>query len=83
MLIPLFSSNYKLFFISSIVFIFINTIENFIHFTIGRNVDNKNKMLIPKIQIPTKYDLIKIIIVMIIFAFLQGFFTNYINYLFS
>ncbi len=82
MLIPL-SSNYKLFLISSIVFILINSIENIIHFTIGRNVQDKNNLSISTFIKPTKYDIIKIIIVMIIFAFLQGFFTNYINYLFS
>ncbi len=82
MLIPL-SSNYKLFLISSIVFILINSIENIIHFTIGRNVQDKNNLSISTFIKPTKYDITKIIIVMIIFAFLQGFFTNYINYLFS
>ncbi len=82
MLIPL-SANYKLFIISSVVFILINSIENIIHFTIGRNVQDKNNLSISTFIKPTKYDIIKIIIVMIIFAFLQGFFTNYINYLFS
>ncbi len=82
MLIPL-SANYKLFIISSVVFILINSIENIIHFTIGRDVYDKNNLYISKFIKPTKYDIIKIIIVMIIFAFLQGFFTNYINYLFS
>lgn len=77
------TSNYRLFFISIIVFLFINTIENIIHFTIGRNVENKNKLISLNFIPPTKYDIIKIVIVMIIFAFLQGFFTNYVNYLFS
>lgn len=82
MLIP-FTSNYKLFFISSIVFIVINIIENLIHFSIGRDIYDKEKLTNIKLVTPNKYDIIKIIIVMFIFAFLQGFFTNYINYLFS
>lgn len=81
MLIPF--TNFKLFFISSIVFIFINAIENIIHFSIGRDIHDKEKLTNIKFILPNKYDVIKIIIVMIIFALLQGFFTNYINYLFS
>ena len=63
-----------LIFISFCVFIFINLIENLIHYNIGRNHDNE---LI--INSPSKKDWIKIIITMIIFALLQGFLTYYFN----
>jgi hypothetical protein len=65
----------QLIFISFCVFIFINLIENLIHYNIGRN---HNKEL--KINLPSKNDWIKIIITMIIFASLQGFLTYYFNY---
>ena len=62
--------------ISMIVFLFINTIENIIHFSIGRNIDNKNTANI-KIEIPEVYDIIKIIFIMCIFSILQALFTYY------
>jgi hypothetical protein len=66
-----------LIFISFCVFIFINLIENIIHYNIGKHHD-KNL----KIDLPSKKDWIKIIITMIIFAILQGFLTYYFNYIF-
>jgi hypothetical protein len=62
--------------ISMIVFLFINTIENIIHFSIGRNIDNKNTSNI-KLEIPEVYDIIKIIFIMCIFSILQALFTYY------
>jgi hypothetical protein len=62
--------------ISMIVFLFINTIENIIHFSIGRNIDNKNTANI-KIEIPEVYDIIKIIFIMCVFSILQALFTYY------
>lgn len=52
---------------SSIVFIFLNIIENIIHYRIG-----KGGVII---QLPDKKDIPKIILVMIIFALLQGILT--------
>lgn len=62
--------------ISIIVFIFLNIIENIIHFSIGRNIQDKDKSNI-KIEIPEPYDIIKITIIMIIFAILQALFTYF------
>ena len=59
---------------SMVVFFFLNFVENMIHFSIGRNVENKNDGNI-KLKIPGKYDLIKIIIIMIFFSILQGLLT--------
>ena len=67
--------------ISAIVFLFLNTIENIIHFSIGRNIDAKNTANI-KIEIPEIYDIIKIIFIMCVFSILQALFTYYgIKYL--
>jgi hypothetical protein len=58
-----------LFTISFIVFLFLNVIENLIHYNIGIHSDDNNV----KIILPTKRDWMRIIITMFIFAFLQGF----------
>jgi hypothetical protein len=62
-------------FISFCVFIFINLLENLIHYNIGKNKDNNFFF-----NLPTKKDWVKIIITMIIFALLQGLLTYYFNY---
>jgi hypothetical protein len=60
-----------IFIISFLIFIFLNITENFIHYNIGRH----NEDDIVKLILPSKRDWIKIIIVMVVFAFLQGWFT--------
>jgi hypothetical protein len=62
--------------ISMIVFLFINMIENIIHFSIGRNIDAKDTPFI-KIEIPDTYDIIKIIFIMGVFSVLQALLTYY------
>jgi len=62
--------------ISMVVFLILNIIENIIHFSIGRNIEDKNKTNI-KIEIPEPYDILKITIIMIIFAILQALFTYF------
>jgi len=66
-----------LIFISFCVFIFINLIENLIHYNIGRHHD-KNLFF----NFPSYNDWFKIIITMIIFALLQGFLTVFFNFYF-
>lgn len=64
--------------ISMIVFGILNLIENIIHYNIGRaysNNENANNGYV--LNFPTKKDLIKIIIVMIIFGLAQGLITEY------
>jgi hypothetical protein len=58
------------------VFLILNMFENIIHFSIGRNINEKNNVNI-KIELPEYYDIIKIIFIMMIFAFLQAIFTYY------
>ena len=65
----------KLILISFCVYIFVNLFENLIHYNIGK-FSNKETFL----EVPTKNDWVKIIIVMVIFAALQGLLTFYFNH---
>jgi hypothetical protein len=65
-----------LFIISMGIFLILNIFENIIHFSIGRNINEKNNANI-KIELPEYYDIIKITFIMILFAFLQAIFTYY------
>ena len=58
--------------ISFLVFIFLNLIENLIHYNIGIL---RNKKLDNPLVLPTNIDWIRIITIMVIFACLQGFFV--------
>jgi len=60
--------------ISFIVYLFVNLFENLIHYNIGRFSNTETKL-----ELPSKKDFIKIIIVMCIFALLQGVLTFYFN----
>ena len=60
--------------ISFFVYIFVNFFENMIHYNIGRFSNKETKF-----ELPSKKDFIKIVIVMCIFALLQGLLTNYFN----
>jgi len=64
-----------LFIVSFIVFILINTIENILHYSIGRE-SNGEKITLKN---PTKMDWIRIITIMIVFAILQAFLTCLFN----
>jgi len=59
------------------VFLALNMFENIIHFSIGRNIKEKDSSNIGNIEIPEYYDIIKIIVIMMVFAFLQAIFTYY------
>lgn len=63
--------------ISMGVFLVLNMFENIIHFSIGRNIKEKDNANIGNIEIPEYYDIIKIIFIMCVFAFLQAIFTYY------
>jgi hypothetical protein len=64
-----------LFIVSFIVFIILNTIENIIHYSIGRE-SNREKLTLKN---PTKVDWTRIITIMIIFAILQAGLTCVFN----
>ena len=60
--------------ISFFVYIFVNLFENVIHYNIGKFSNKETKF-----ELPSKTDFIKIVVVMFIFALLQGLLTNYFN----
>ena len=60
--------------ISFVVYLFVNFFENLIHYNIGK-FSNKATHF----ELPTKNDLIKIVIVMCTFALLQGILTGFFN----
>jgi len=60
--------------ISFFVYIFVNLFENIIHYNIGRFSNKETKL-----ELPSKKDLIKIVVVMCIFALLQGLLTSYFS----
>lgn len=72
------NKNINLIIISFFVFLFLNLIENLIHYNIGRHTNDKEFIIITN---PSYRDWIKIAIIMIIFGLLQGFLTYYLNYL--
>lgn len=60
--------------ISFFVYLFVNIFENMIHYNIGRSSNKKTNF-----QLPNKKDFIKIVVVMCVFALIQGLLTNYFN----
>ena len=64
-----------IFLISFFIFIALNVIENVIHFNIGHHPEAE----IIKLSSPTTNEWVKIIVVMFIFAFLQGIFTYWLD----
>jgi hypothetical protein len=69
-----YTGQYHIIIASMIAFFLLNFMENIIHFSIGRNIENKNEANI-HIKMPHKYDLVKILIIMLIFTVLQGLLT--------
>ena len=64
-----------LFIVSFIVYIFVNIVENILQYNIGK-FNNQDEYYF---DIPSKKDWIRIIIIMVIFALLQGFLIYYFN----
>ena len=58
--------------ISFFVYIFVNLIENLIHYNIGKFSNKETKF-----DLPSKKDWLKIVVVMCMFALLQGLLTYY------
>lgn len=65
-------NTFHLFIVSFIIFVTLNIIENVVHYNIGKTSNMEFEF-----SNPTVVDWKKIIIVMIIFALLQGIFTMY------
>jgi hypothetical protein len=68
------SASFHIIAISFVVYLFVNFFENLIHYNIGK-FSNKATHF----ELPTKNDLIKIVIVMLAFALLQGILTGFFN----
>jgi hypothetical protein len=60
--------------ISFFVYLFVNLFENLIHYNIGKFSDKETKL-----ELPSKKDFLKIVVVMCVFALLQGLLTSYFN----
>ena len=67
-------SSIHLIIVSFTIYLFVNLFENVIHYNIGKFSDNETQ-----IDIPTRKDWFKIIIVMFIFALIQGILTYVFN----
>lgn len=67
-------SSIHLIIVSFVIYLFVNLFENIIHYNIGKFSDHETK-----IDIPTRKDWFKIIIVMCIFALIQGILTYLFN----
>jgi len=67
-------ANFHIIAISFLVYIFVNMFENMIHYNIGRFSNKETKF-----ELPNQNDFIKIVLVMCVFALLQGLLTNYFN----
>ena len=62
---------HSVFVVSFLVFLVLNLAENVYHYSIGRLSDKKEVAWV----MPTRLDWIRIVVVMVIFGFLQAFFT--------
>ena len=67
-------TNFHLIAISFFVYLFVNLFENLIHYNIGRFSNKETKL-----ELPSQKDWIKIVVVMCIFALIQGLLTFFFN----
>ena len=67
--------SFHIIFMSFFVYLIVNLFENLIHYNIGRFSDKETKF-----NLPSKKDWIKIVLVMCVFALLQGLLTYYFTY---
>lgn len=68
---------FHIFIFSFLTFIVLNVIENVIHYNIGKNHDVSSTSI--EFSYPSSIDWERIIIIMLIFAVLQGGFTTYFS----
>ena len=70
---------------SFLIFIVLNVIENVIHYNIGKfhnsvnDVNGVNYFTGYHFTNPSRNDWVRIIVIMLVFAFLQGAFTSYFS----
>jgi hypothetical protein len=70
-----YKGRWHIFLLSIVIFLVLNTIENLIHYNIGRFSDEDSLRLTN----PTFVDWIRIIVTMVIFALLQGSLTIFFD----
>lgn len=70
------SGTIHIFAYSCIVFIVLNIVENVIHYNIGKFHDHDGRY---RFTNPSYTDWMRIIVIMLIFALLQGMFTSYFS----
>jgi hypothetical protein len=70
-------ASFHLIAISFFVYLFVNLFENLIHYNIGRFSNKETKL-----ELPSENDLIKMLVVMFVFALLQGLLTYFFNNLY-
>jgi hypothetical protein len=68
------SNSHTIFIAGFISFIILNLIENIIYYSIGRSFEKKFSF-----KLPNRNDFIKLFVIMILFAVLQGGLTNLID----
>jgi hypothetical protein len=70
-----------IFLFSFLIFIVLNVIENVIHYNIGKYHDSTNGGGVAGLHFtnPSNTDWVRIIVIRLIFAVLQGFFTSYFS----
>jgi hypothetical protein len=70
-----------IFLFSFLIFIVLNVIENVIHYNIGKYHDSTNGGGVAGLHFtnPSNTDWVRIIVIMLIFAVLQGVFTSYFS----
>lgn len=66
------SGKFHIIVISFFVYLFVNLVENLIHYNIGKFSNKETKL-----DIPSEKDWVKIIVVMCVFALIQGLLTYY------
>jgi hypothetical protein len=69
------SKKVHIFLVSFLIFLFLNVIENYVHYNIGRHPEADTI----KLTLPSAKEWVKIIVVMFIFAILQGVFTYWLD----
>lgn len=66
--------NVHLIFVSFVVYLIVNLFENLIHYNIGKFSNHDTQL-----ELPSKKDWLKIVVVMMIFALLQGLLTYWFH----
>ena len=70
---------HSLFWVSSGIFVVLNLVENLLHYSLGRHSDTPEHATRTAFVWPTGADWVKIVVIMTVFAVLQGGLTCWIR----